>query len=190
MHNFLIEKFGEKRGNELSAFQQRRLDELVIKTKLGVTEKKKKTLRKTIMPKISLYQILQESGFKKQKAYDITKEYMIDVRCAQMKKQLKKMDKIPFFYTIFKKMMIKNFVKGGNWDVEVINADSKSFTVHVYKCLWHDATIENGCPELCRAFCECDDVNFAVFTKCKFYREGSLGMGSKKCDFTFKKVIK
>ncbi|WP_304943745.1 L-2-amino-thiazoline-4-carboxylic acid hydrolase [Vallitalea guaymasensis] len=187
MNAFLVEKFGEDKGNHLFSLQQARLEELLNKTR-GKTEKQMKTLRNTIMPRIALYQILQESGIEQQKSYDIVKEYMVDVVCARMKKQFRRMEKIPFFYKIFKKNIINNLLKGGNWESELIHDDSKSFTAHVHKCLWYDATVENGCPELCRAFCECDDINFDVFKKIDFYREGALGMGADKCDFTFKKA--
>lgn len=102
--------------------------------------------------------------------------------------QFIKLEKIPFFYRVLKKIITHSLLKGGNWEAELIHADNKRFTVHVYKCLWHDATVENGCPELCRVFCECDDINFDVFSKVKFYRQGALGMEANKCDFTFKKV--
>lgn len=28
-------------------------------------------------------------------------------------------------------------------------------------CLWHTACVENGCAELCRLFCDVDDVTYA-----------------------------
>lgn len=189
MHTFLIEKFGESKGETLFSLQQTRLEELLEGTS-GKTKKQMKTLRHTIMPRIALYQILQASNIKQDEAYDIVKEYMVDVVCERMKKNFKKIEKMPFFYTILKKTIVRNLLKGGNWESELIHSDNNSFTAHVHKCLWYDATVENGCPELCRAFCECDDINFDVFSKVDFYREGALGMGANKCDFTFKKVVK
>lgn len=186
MNKFLVDKFGENKGNNLFSIQQIRLEEL-LKNTTGKTKKQMKTLRYTIMPRIALYQILQESGLQKSESYDIVKEYLVDIVCEKMKKQFRKMDKIPFFYKIFKKGIIRNLLKGGNWKSELIESNKNSFTVHVHKCLWHDATIENGCPELCRAFCECDDITFDAFSTIGFFREGSLGMGADKCDFKFEK---
>ncbi len=186
MKIFLMETFGDEKGQIIYKKQQKRLEKLLKET-TGKTKKQRKTLRKTIMPRIALYQILQEQGLSKEDAYNVVKTYMVDVVCARMSNQFKKVDKLPFVYFLLKKNILKNLLKGENWEAELIREDKEGFTAHVHQCLWYDATVENGCPELCRAFCECDDINFDAFSKVDFYREGALGMGATKCDFTFKK---
>ncbi len=189
MDDFLVEKFGEKRGKEIYSKQQVRLEELLDKTK-GKTKNQMKTLRVTIMPRIALYQVLQEEGFSKEASYDIVKTYMVDVVCAKMVKKFRKFDKLPFLYYLLKRNIKNNLLNSDNWEVTLVSEDKNSFAMDVHKCLWYDATVENGCPELCRAFCECDDITFAAFSKVDFYREGSLGMESSKCDFKFTKAKK
>ena len=189
MQNFLKDTLGKDKGKKIYSLQQIRLEELLNKT-TGKTKKQMKTLRVTIMPRIALYQILQESGLEQQEAYDIVKSYMVDVVCKRMSRQFRKLDKLPFLYSIVKRYVMGNLLKGENWKAKLIHADGKSFTMHINKCLWYDATVENGCPELCRVFCECDDINFAVFSRVEFYREGTLGMGADKCNFTFRKAGK
>ncbi len=186
MNQFLIKRFGPEKGKMLYDRQRIRLEELLHQTQ-GKTKGQMKTLRKTIMPRIALYQVLQEEGLTKEESYEVVKTYMVDVVCARMSGQFKKFDKLPFVYQLLKKNVLKNLLKGDNWEAELICEDKDSFTAHVHQCLWYDATVENGCPELCRAFCECDDINFDAFKKVDFYREGALGMGAEKCDFTFKK---
>ncbi len=189
MHNFLVEKFGQTRGDEIYAKQQIRLEELLNKT-AGKTKTQMKTLRGTIMPRIALYQVLQEEGIPKEETYDIVKTYMVDIVSANMVKKFRKFDKIPFVYHLLKKNIQNNLLKSGNWEATTVSEDKNSFAMDVHKCLWYDATVENNCPELCRAFCECDDILFGAFSKVDFYREGSLGMEADKCDFKFSKAKK
>ncbi len=189
MNNFLVEKFGKLKGDEIYAKQQIRLEELLAKS-IGKTKNQMKTLRVTIMPRIALYQVLQEEKIPKEEAYDIVKTYMVDVVSANMVKKFKKLDRIPFLYSLLKKNIKNNLLNSGNWEATLVSENKNSFAMDVHKCLWYDATVENNCPELCRAFCECDDILFDAFSKVEFYREGSLGMGSDKCDFKFTKAKK
>ncbi len=189
MKMFLIEKFKEDEGSAIYNETRDELEILLNKTK-DKTETQMVTLRKTIMPRIALYNVLQRHGINKDEAYTIVKSYMVDVVCARMTSKFQKLNKMPFLYQIMKKNIVKSLLHGGNWEAELINDEKDTFTCHVHKCLWYDATVENGCPELCRAFCECDDINFDAFTKVDFYREGSLGMGCDKCDFKFTKSKK
>ncbi len=189
MLDFLIDKFGESSGKEIYEKQQIRLEELLAKT-VGKTKNQMKTLRKTIMPRIALYQVIQEEGLTKEEAYDIVKTYMVDVVSTKMAKKFRKLDKIPLLYYLFKKNIKNNLLNNDNWQATLVSEDKNSFALDVHKCLWYDATVENNCPELCRAFCECDDILFDAFSKVEFYREGSLGMQSNKCDFKFTKAKK
>ncbi len=189
MHNFLVENFGQQRGDEIYAKQQLRLEELLAKT-VGKTKQQMKTLRITIMPRIALYQVLQEEGLSQEDSYGIVKTYMVDVVSANMVKKFRKLDRIPFLYRLLKKNIKNNLLNSGNWEATLVSEDKNSFAMDVHKCLWYDATVENNCPELCRAFCECDDILFGAFSKVEFYREGSLGMDAPKCDFKFTKAKK
>ena len=53
------------------------------------------------------------------------------------------------------------------------------------KCLWHTACVENGCAELCRLFCDVDDVTYGGLCKLGFARTRTLGYGADCCDFRF-----
>ncbi len=189
MYNYLVDRFGQTKGDNLFAKEEVRLNELLDKT-VGKTKSQMKTLRVTIMPRIALYQVLQEEGYTKEEAYSIVKTYMVDVVSANMVKKFRKFDKIPFLYRLLKRNIKNNLINSDNWEATLVSEDKDSFAMDVHKCLWYDATVENNCPELCRAFCECDDITFAAFSKVEFYREGSLGMGSNKCDFKFAKAKK
>ena len=53
------------------------------------------------------------------------------------------------------------------------------------RCLWHTACAENGCAELCRLFCESDNVTYGGLRKIGFSRTKTLGCGGNCCDFHF-----
>ena len=57
---FLIQEFGNDKGNALFAKQDNRLNKIVEETK-NKTENQMKTLAQTILPRIALYQVLLES---------------------------------------------------------------------------------------------------------------------------------
>ena len=61
------------------------------------------------------------------------------------------------------------------------------FNVTMKKCLWHDACVENDCPDLCRLFCDVDNITYANLKKLKFSRTKTLGYGNDCCDFHFEK---
>ena len=49
----------------------------------------------------------------------------------------------------------------------------------------HTACVENGCGELCRLFCDVDDVTYGGLKKMGFSRTKTLGYGGDCCDFRF-----
>ena len=66
---------------------------------------------------------------------------------------------------------------------EIIKGTKNKTTIT--KCLWHTACVENGCPELCRLFCDVDDVTYGGLNKIGFSRTKTLGYGGDCCDFHF-----
>ena len=59
------------------------------------------------------------------------------------------------------------------------------FDVTITKCLWHTACAENGCEELCRLFCDVDDITYGGLKKIGFTRTKTLGYGGDCFDFHF-----
>lgn len=60
-----------------------------------------------------------------------------------------------------------------------------AYQYNITKCLWYDACVENDCPELCKIFCDVDNVIYGSMQKVKFVRKGTLGTGSECCDFCY-----
>ena len=59
--------------------------------------------------------------------------------------------------------------------------------VDMMKCPYHDTCTEYGCPELCRCFCDSDDISYTgLHPKLIWERSMTLGRGNDRCDFCMK----
>lgn len=187
MEKFLIDKYGESKGKELWGLTNDKVTELMDKTNLATSKDRKDTLKNVIFSKPALYLVLQEKGLSKEEAYDVVYEFLHTVVCVKSKKQYQTIEKIPCFFTIFKKAFIGKMTKSDLWTGSLKYSGKDSFEVDITRCLWHDACNEAGCPEVCKLFCGNDDENFGELRKVKFIRKGTLGKGNEMCDFMFEK---
>lgn len=180
---FLTDEFGEEKGGELFTEQNKTLNELVANTK-GKTENQMKTLAQTILPRIALYKVLQRDGLSDEDASGVMRKYMLGVVAAKKHASTAKMEKVPGFYSLYSKIFLKIMRK-----TDLQKSTQKSgkgyFDVTITKCLWHTACVENDCPELCRLFCDVDDVTYGGLKKLGFTRTKTLGYGGDCCDFHF-----
>mgnify|MGYP000317336682 CR=1 FL=1 len=61
--------------------------------------------------------------------------------------------------------------------------------VDMMKCPYHDTCAEYGCPELCRCFCDSDDISYTgLHPKLIWERSMTLGRGNDHCDFCMKTI--
>ena len=59
--------------------------------------------------------------------------------------------------------------------------------VDMMKCPYHDICTEYGCQELCRCFCDSDDISYTgLHPKLIWERSMTLGRGNDRCDFCMK----
>ena len=180
---YLIEEFGLDKGNALFDKQEKILDELIKNTK-NKSENQMKTLVQTILPRIALYKAMLKSDLSTDEIYKYMKKYMIDIVAKQKHLSMVKMEKIPFFYSLYSKIFLKVVRKTDLWESEQSH-DKNSFDVTMKKCLWHTACVENNCEKLCCLFCDVDDVTYGKLKKLGFSRTKTLGYGKDCCDFHF-----
>ena len=183
---FLTEEFGEKKGLDLFNKQDARLGEIINETK-GKTENQMKTLIQTILPRIALYKTLSDEGFAEKDAYETMRKYMMGVVAAKKHASMVKMEAVPGFYSLYSKIFLKIMRKT---DLQQSKQEQGKdyFDITISKCLWHTACVENGCENLCRLFCDVDDVTYGGLKKIGFSRTKTLGYGGDCCDFhLFKK---
>jgi hypothetical protein len=184
MQQFLTNEFGQSLGCKIYDLQQRKL-QTILQLTTGKSNNQMRTLTKTILPRISLYKVLQEELGEQKKAYDTVEKYMLTIVGPKLKKQYSMFEFIPGYFYMFRTIMSGTVNKSDNWVTEVIKNDSTSIEYNISKCLWYDTCIENDCPELCKIFCDADYVIYGSMKKVKFIRTGTLGTGNKCCDFCF-----
>ena len=182
---FLIEEFGANNGNQLFNKQEIILNELIKNTK-DKSENQTKTLIQTILPRIALYKVLLKNDFSEEDVYKYMRKYMIDKVAAKKHSSTAKMELIPGFYSIYSKIFLK-IMRTTDLQESVQKHDKDYYDVTIKRCLWHTACVENGCADLCRLFCDVDDVTYGGLKKIGFTRTKTLGYGGDCCDFHFYK---
>lgn len=182
---FLIEEFGANNGNELFNKQEIILNELIKNTK-DKSKNQTKTLIQTILPRIALYKALLKNDFSEEDVYKYMRKYMIDKVAEKKHSSTAKMELIPGFYSIYSKIFLR-IMRTTDLQESVQKHGKDYYDVTIKKCLWHTACVENGCADLCRLFCDVDDVTYGGLKKIGFTRTKTLGYGGDCCDFHFYK---
>ena len=183
IEKWLIKAVGKKAGSRISTVQKRIFNECISKLS-GRTPNQMKTLTATIIPRIALYKAVQQDNELSGKAYELTRKYMIEVIGRQKHASTSFLEKFPGFYRAYSKTFLK-IMRTTNLQVSTQKEGMDYYDITITNCLWHNACVEFGCPELCRAFCEVDDITYGGLNKLGFTRTQTLGMGGTCCDFHF-----
>lgn len=85
-----------------------------------------------------------KSNLANDNVYKHIQKYMIDIIAKQKHSSMLKMKKVPCFYSIYSKILLKVVRKTDLWESEQRH-DENFFEVTMKKCLWHTACVENGC---------------------------------------------
>ena len=178
---FLAESFGNDRGGKLFEMQDKALGEIIGNTK-GKTENQMETLIQTILPRIALYKSFIAAGLSDDDVYKYMRKYMLEIVAAKKHSSTVKMEIVPGFYAIYSRVFLK-IMRTTDLQESVQEHGKDYFNVTITKCLWHTACVENGCEELCRLFCDVDDVTYGGLKKIGFTRTKTLGYGGDCCDF-------
>ena len=182
---FLILEIGAEKGEAVFKKQETILNEIIQNTK-NKSENQMKTLTQTILPRIALYKALLAEGFNEEEINNHMRRYMMDIVAKQKHASTAKMESIPGFYFLYSKIFLKVVRKTDLWESEQAHGKDY-FDVTMKKCLWHTACIENNCEELCKLFCDVDNVTYGGLKKIGFSRTKTLGYGGDCCDFHFYK---
>ena len=182
---FLNVEFGTDKGITLFDTQEIILNELIKNIK-DKSENQRKTLIQTILPRIALYKAMLKEGFSEDEVYKYMQKYMIDIVATKKHSSTAKMEKVPGFYSIYSNIFLK-IMRTTDLQESTQKHGKDYFDVTIKKCLWHTACVENDCAELCRLFCDVDDVTYGGLKKLGFSRTKTLGYGGDCCDFHFYK---
>ena len=182
---FLFEEFGKEKGTVVFEKQNEVLKGLITNTKKK-SKNQMKTLTNTILPRIALYKVLQKENLPKDEVTNYMRKYMIEKIAQKKHSSTAKMEIVPGFYSIYSKVFLK-IMRTTDLQKSEQKCGKGFFDVTIKKCLWHTACIENDCPELCRLFCDVDNVTYGGLKKIGFIRTQTLGYDGKCCDFHFYK---
>ena len=180
---FLIQAFGPDRGGALFARQEEILTALVEQVN-DPSERRRETLIQTILPRIALYKALVGGRGPAEDAYEHMRTYMLKIVAAQKHAATARMELVPGFYALYSRAFLRIMATSDLWESESFRGKD-SFGADIRQCLWHTACVENGCGELCRLFCDVDDVTYGDLKKTGFSRTKTLGYGGDCCDFRF-----
>lgn len=142
------------------------------------------TLEQTILPRVALFKALEEQVSSSEEVTELMRGYMMDVVAAQKHAFTAGMQVVPGFFDIYKCVLLRVMGTSDLWE-STQSHGRDFFDARITRCLWHDACVENGCPELCPLFCDVDDVNYGGLRKMGFSRTKTLGYGGDCCDFHF-----
>ena len=180
---WLTDTIGDRDAGRIAASQQAIFGKCVGSLE-GKTDKQMKMLTQTILPRVALYKALQSDEQYKKRAYELTRKYMVEVIGRQKHNSTAGMEKVPGFYQIYSKVFLK-IMRTTDLQVSTQKEGKDYYDITITDCLWNNACVEFGCPELCRAFCEVDDITYGGLNKLGFTRTQTLGTGGECCDFHF-----
>lgn len=181
--NFLFSELDTEVAQKIFDEQNNILDKNFLNA-FNKTKNQLKTLKNTILPRIALYKALNNYSFSMEDSNNHMKNYMLNYIAKSKHNSMVKMEKVPGFYSLYSKMFLK-IMRKTDLQQSKQKHDAKSFDVTITKCLWHQACVENECPELCRLFCDVDNITYGELNKIGFTRTQTLGYGGDCCDFHF-----
>ena len=181
--NFLFSELDTEVAQKIFDEQNNILDKIILNA-FNKTKNQLKTLKNTFLPRIALYKALNNYGFSMEDSNNHMKNYMLNYIAKSKHNSMVKMEKVPGFYSLYSKIFLK-IMRKTDLQQSKQKHDAKSFDVTITKCLWHQACVENECPELCRLFCDVDNITYGELNKIGFTRTQTLGYGGDCCDYHF-----
>ena len=109
---------------------------------------------------------------------------MVEVVGTKKHKSTKNMEIFPGFYKIYSRTFLK-IMRTTDLQKSTQKEGKDFYDITITDCLWYNACKEFGCPELCPAFCDVDDITYGNLRKLGFTRTQTLGKGGDCCDFHF-----
>ena len=183
------EGFPEQEAVLNSAFEKR-LGELRSEH-AGASRQRMQHLESQIMPGIAAYETLQ-TVMPKEEALRTVYGY-VEERAYRLKKTFLRLMRIPELYKkvpgIFAKQTPKFFGISAGFEANEIRTTGGVWRIDMTRCPYHDECVRCGCPELCRCFCDSDDITYdGLHPKLIWQRTMTLGRGGDRCDFCMKVV--
>ena len=181
------ERFPEREAVLNSAFEKR-LGELRSEH-AGAGKERLRHLEGQILPGIASYETLQ-TVMPKDEAWQTIHGY-VEQKARRAHKYLTAMLRVPGLYRLVPGIFVKStrtaFGPAAGFAAVELQTDKTTWRIDMTKCPYHDTCIRYGCPELCRCFCDSDDISYdGLHPRLVWRRTGTLGRGNACCDFCLK----
>lgn len=155
----------------------------------GASKEKQRHLENQILPGIAIYETLQ-TVMPKDAALQTVHGY-VEQHAHTKRKFLLALMHIPGLYRavpgIFSKQAPKLFGTAAGFAAHEIQTSGGVWRIDMIKCPYHDTCVKYGCPELCRCFCDSDDISYdGLHPKLYWHRTKTIGRGDELCDFCLK----
>ncbi len=190
--NYLIaafEKTVEERfpaqAQELIGAMHRRIEALRADY-AGASKETWEHLESQIMPGIAIYEVLQ-TVVSKEEALQLIHGY-VNAHAQNYHTLFRRLLKLPGLYRtmpgIFAKAVMEKFGPAAGFRFVTHQSTNDVIRFDMLRCPYHDACAQYNCPELCRCFCDSDDITYdGLHPKLVWHRTKTLGRGDDCCDF-------
>ena len=167
-------------------------EELYIKYKYNkeFTNKQKKMIKNELLPKIALYKALTENVKFEDRSEKIFKKYLLEKIAIETHKNLELLETHFFFYEIFRHRLLRNAENTAKVTSDINTTKKDRVYINISRCLYHDICLLEEVPEICKYFCESENVSYCGLHKVRFSRTTALGMGDEVCDLKIYKIRK
>ena len=175
-------------AKQLNAAFDARLNALLAEN-AGASKEKQYHLKRQILPGIAAYETLQRV-MSKEEALQTVHGY-VEHLARTSHKQLAALLHIPGLYRLVSGVFVKStrsvFGPAAGFAPKELQTGNGVWRVDMMKCPYHDTCTEYGCPELCRCFCDSDDISYTgLHPKLIWERSMTLGRENDRCDFCMK----
>ena len=175
-------------AKELNTAFDMRLSALLAEN-ADASKEKQYHLKRQILPGIAAYETLQRV-MPKEEALQTVHGY-VERLARTSHKQLAALLHIPGLYRLVPGVFVKStrsiFGPAAGFAPKELQTGNGVWRVDMMKCPYHDTCAEYGCPELCRCFCDSDDISYTgLHPKLIWERSMTLGRGNDRCDFCMK----
>ena len=164
---------------------------MLLAENADASKEKQYHLKRQILPGIAAYETLQRV-MPKEEALQTVHGY-VEHLARTSHKQLAALLHIPGLYRLVPGVFVKStrsiFGPAAGFAPKELQTGNGVWRVDMMKCPYHDTCAEYGCPELCRCFCDSDDISYTgLHPKLIWERSMTLGRGNDHCDFCMKTI--
>lgn len=132
--------------------------------------------------------LAENADASKEKLYHLKRQILPGIAVYEnLQRVMPKEEALNTVPSVFVKSTRSVFGPAAGFDPKELQVGNGIWRVDMMKCPYHDTCVAYGCPELCRCFCDSDDISYTgLHPKLIWHRTKTLGRGDDRCDFCMK----